>query len=197
MNRGQFPKPCCRPHPGKGLARLSGRTIICRNTHHIMYPTRNRSESRTKVSLGVRGHTPAPQRAHAPPTLKQHHTDNHQRPLTSHSDTSKQGPAHGGRIGCFAYAACASGAAAAAVRGSTPGPAWSRSSRHREAAASDDAICGRRIERGRTSGAPMPMLVAQIDGVPIVSRRTQGALMIVIGPELVLGATSDEGHPEA
>jgi hypothetical protein len=43
----------------------------------------------------------------------------------------------------------------------------------------------------------MPMLVAQIDGVPIVSRRTQGALMIVIRPELVLGATSDEGHPEA
>jgi hypothetical protein len=69
MNRGQFPKPCCRPQPGKGLARLSGRTIICRNTHHIMYPTRNHPESRTEVSPGVRGHTPAPQRAHAPPTL--------------------------------------------------------------------------------------------------------------------------------
>jgi hypothetical protein len=72
MNCGQFPKPCCRPHPGKGLARLSGRTIICRTTHHIMYPTRNYPESRTEVSLGVRGQHPAPQRAHAPPTLEQH-----------------------------------------------------------------------------------------------------------------------------
>ena len=39
MNRGQLPPPCCRPLAGNGPERLSGRTTICRNTHHIMYPT--------------------------------------------------------------------------------------------------------------------------------------------------------------
>jgi hypothetical protein len=68
MNRGQRPKPCCRPLTGDGLERLSGRNLICRNTpSHIMSPTRNHPGPSAEVSLGVRGHIPIPQRAHAPP----------------------------------------------------------------------------------------------------------------------------------
>jgi hypothetical protein len=78
MNRGQSPQPRCRPRlAGDGLVRPSGRTTICRNTHHIMYPTGSHPVSRAKVSLGVRGHTPAPQRAHAPPDPD--NTNHHQR----------------------------------------------------------------------------------------------------------------------
>jgi hypothetical protein len=54
---------------GNGLERLSGRTTICRNApSHIMSPTTgSQPGSSTEVSLGVRGHTPSLQRAHAPP----------------------------------------------------------------------------------------------------------------------------------
>jgi hypothetical protein len=79
MNRGQLPPPSCRPLSGNGLARLSGRTIICRNTHHIMYPTGSHPVSRTEVRLGVRGHAPIPQRAHAPP---HHQKQEHRQPST-------------------------------------------------------------------------------------------------------------------
>ena len=68
MNRGQLPADCCRPIPGDGLERMSGRNTICPNTpSHIMYPTRSQPGSRTEVRLGVRGHTPSLKRAHAPP----------------------------------------------------------------------------------------------------------------------------------
>jgi hypothetical protein len=68
MNRGRLPTDRCRPLTGNRLERMSGRTI-CRNTpSHIMSPTRDQPESSTEVSLGVRGHTPTLQRAHAPPT---------------------------------------------------------------------------------------------------------------------------------
>ena len=67
MNRGQLPATRCRPRPGTGPERLSGRNTICRNTpSHITYPTRSQPRSRTEVSLGVRGH-PFLQRAHSPP----------------------------------------------------------------------------------------------------------------------------------
>jgi hypothetical protein len=79
MNRGQLPPPSCRPLPGNSPERLSGRTLICRNTDHIMYPTGSHPASRTEVRLGVRGHAPIPQRAHAPPTPKSGTADNHQR----------------------------------------------------------------------------------------------------------------------
>jgi len=70
MNRGQRPKPCCRPLTGDGPERLSGRNLICRNTpSHIMSPTRNQPGPSAEVSLGVRRPTPVPQRAHAPPLL--------------------------------------------------------------------------------------------------------------------------------
>src|SRR5450755_1620692 len=96
MNRGQFPKPRCRPRPtGNGLARLSGRNPSAGTPNHIMYPTRNHAESRAEVSMGVR-EQPAPQRTHAPPaTSRRDLTDEPSTPLTSHSDTSKQG-----REGC-------------------------------------------------------------------------------------------------
>ena len=69
MNRGQLPARLLPTHPrGDGPERLSGRITICRNTpSHIMSPTRSKPGSSAEVSLGVRGHTPAPQRAHAPP----------------------------------------------------------------------------------------------------------------------------------
>ena len=80
MNRGQLPPPCCRPPTGSGPKRLSGRTLICRNPHHIMYPAGSHSAPRTEVSLGARGHTPSLQRAHAPPTPRHdpHPIDDHQ-----------------------------------------------------------------------------------------------------------------------
>jgi hypothetical protein len=51
---------------------MSGRNTICRNTpSHIMSPTTgSQPGSSTEVSLGVRGHTPTLQRAHAPPTTE-------------------------------------------------------------------------------------------------------------------------------
>ena len=69
MNRGQLPARLLPTHPrGDGPERMSGRITICRNTpSHIMSPTRSQPGSSAEVSLGVRGHTPAPQRAHAPP----------------------------------------------------------------------------------------------------------------------------------
>ena len=70
MNRGQLPARLLPTHPtrGDGPERLSGRITICRNTpSHIMSPTRSQPGPSAEVSLGVRGHTPAPQRAHAPP----------------------------------------------------------------------------------------------------------------------------------
>jgi hypothetical protein len=84
MNRGKLPALCCRPLPGNGLERMSGRNTICRNTpSNIMSPTRSQpSESSAEVSLGVRGHTPSLQRAHAPPDhgasdpTDEHHIDN-------------------------------------------------------------------------------------------------------------------------
>jgi hypothetical protein len=85
MNRGQFPKPCSRPHPGKGLARLSGRTIICRNTHHIMYATGSHPESRAEVSPGRPRTHPYPStcpRTPATPTVSPGQDSN---ALTSHS----------------------------------------------------------------------------------------------------------------
>ena len=93
MNRGQFPKPCCRPRlAGNGLERLSGRNPSAGTPHHIMYPAGSQPESRTEVSLGVRGHTPAPQRAHAPPQHRARTpTPTTINALTSHSGTSKQG----------------------------------------------------------------------------------------------------------
>jgi transposase len=69
MNRGQLPTDRCRPCNRDRPERLSGRTTICRNTpSHIMSPTRHHPRPRAEVSLGVRGHIPSPQRAHAPPT---------------------------------------------------------------------------------------------------------------------------------
>ena len=53
---------------------MSGRTTICRNTpSHIMSPTRSQPGSSAEVSLGVRGHTSIPQRAHAPPDATSPH----------------------------------------------------------------------------------------------------------------------------
>ena len=73
MNRGQLPARLLPTHltRGDGPERLSGRNTICRNTpSHIMSPTRSQPGSSAEVSLGVRGHTPAPQRAHAPPSAR-------------------------------------------------------------------------------------------------------------------------------
>ena len=73
MNRGQLPARLLPTHPtrGDGPERLSGRITICRNTpSHIMSPTRSQPGPSAEVSLGVRGHTPAPQRAHAPPSRR-------------------------------------------------------------------------------------------------------------------------------
>ena len=70
MNRGQLPARSLptRPNSGDCPERTSGRTTICRNTpSNIMPPARSQPEPRAEVSLGVRGHTPPPQRAHAPP----------------------------------------------------------------------------------------------------------------------------------
>jgi hypothetical protein len=70
MNRGQLPARLLptRPTGGDCPERTSGRTTICRNTpSNIMPPARNHPGPRAEVSLGVRGHTPTPQRAHAPP----------------------------------------------------------------------------------------------------------------------------------
>ena len=95
MNRGQFPKPCCRPRlAGNGLERPSGRNPSAGTSHHIMSPTRSHPESSAEVSMGVRGHTTAPQRAHAPPAKPPSrgapgNTIN--RRLTPAAGTSKQG----------------------------------------------------------------------------------------------------------
>lgn len=73
MNRGQLPARLLptRLTRGDGPERLSGRITICRNTpSHIMSPTQSQPGSSAEVSLGVRGHTPAPQRAHAPPSRR-------------------------------------------------------------------------------------------------------------------------------
>jgi hypothetical protein len=78
MNRGQLPRPAADPHRN-GLARLSGRNPSAGTPHHIMYPAGSHTEPRTEVSPGVRGHTPAPQRAHAPPRTSHTRTDDHQR----------------------------------------------------------------------------------------------------------------------
>jgi hypothetical protein len=95
MNRGQLPKPCCRPLTGDGLDRPSGHNTICRNTpSHIMSPARDQPGSSAEVSLGVRGHTP-PQRAHAPPTLRRLPTDDDRTALTTRAGTSKQGARDG------------------------------------------------------------------------------------------------------
>jgi hypothetical protein len=71
MNRGQLPARLLQTRPGGDCPeRLSGRNTICRNTpSNIMSPTRSQPGPSTEVSLGVRGQTPAPQRAHAPPDL--------------------------------------------------------------------------------------------------------------------------------
>jgi hypothetical protein len=68
MNRGQHPKPRCRPLTGDGPERLSGRNPSAGTPHHTscLRPG-SHPESSAEVSLGVRGHTPALQRAHAPP----------------------------------------------------------------------------------------------------------------------------------
>ena len=84
MNRGQFPKPRCRPHPGERPRKIERPQPICRNTHHIMYPAGSHPEPRTEVSLGVRGHTPAPQRAHAPPDTPTPPTPETINALTTH-----------------------------------------------------------------------------------------------------------------
>jgi transposase len=90
MNRGQLPARLLPTRPGgDGLQRLSGRNTICRNTpSNIMPPTRSQPGPSAEVSLGVRGHTPAPQRAHAPPTTP----SRNRRPtrLTPPAETSKQ-----------------------------------------------------------------------------------------------------------
>jgi hypothetical protein len=99
MNRGQRPKPCCRPLTGNGLERLSGRNLICRNTpSHIMSPTRNHPGPSAEVSLGVRGHIPIPQRAHAPPTLSRNPTKPTINALTTPAGTSNQGSHPASRI---------------------------------------------------------------------------------------------------
>jgi len=70
MNRGQFLARSLPTRPGgNGPERMSGRTIICRNTpSNIMSPTRSQPGPSAEVSQGVRGHTPRPhQHAHAPP----------------------------------------------------------------------------------------------------------------------------------
>ena len=69
MNRGQLPAMLLPTQPrGDGPERLSGRNTICRNTpSNIMPPTRSQPGPSAEVSLGVRGHTSTPQRAHAPP----------------------------------------------------------------------------------------------------------------------------------
>jgi hypothetical protein len=69
MNRGQLPARLLPTRPGgDGPERMSGRTTIRPNTpSHIMSPTRSQPGTSAEVSQGVRGHTPIPQRAHAPP----------------------------------------------------------------------------------------------------------------------------------
>ena len=70
MNRGQLQARLLPTRPGGDCPeRTSGRTTICRNTpSNIMPPARNHPGPSAEVSLGVRGHTPALERAHAPPT---------------------------------------------------------------------------------------------------------------------------------
>lgn len=78
MNRGQLPARLLptRHLGGDGLERMSGRNTICRNTpSNIMLPTRSQPGPSAEVSLGVRGHTPPPNRAHAPPDRLRSHTD--------------------------------------------------------------------------------------------------------------------------
>jgi hypothetical protein len=68
MNRGQFPKPCCRPRPaGQRPGKTERPHPICRNTppHHVPGPGAI-PESRAEVSMGVREHARSFQRAHAP-----------------------------------------------------------------------------------------------------------------------------------
>ena len=81
MNRGQLPARLLPTRPGgDGPERMSGRNTICRNTpSHIMSPTRSQPESSTEVSLGARGHTTTPKRAHAAPDTTSIATDNNTR----------------------------------------------------------------------------------------------------------------------
>jgi hypothetical protein len=94
MNRGQLPATRCQPPTGNGPERMSGRNTICRNTpSHIMSPTTgSQPESSTEVSLGVRGHTPPLQRAHAPPTTERLTQPNKHQRLTTPNGTSKWVP---------------------------------------------------------------------------------------------------------
>ena len=81
MNRGQHPKPCCRPLTGDGPERLSGRNPSAGTPHHTscLRPGSHPGSS-AEVSLGVRGHIPVPQRAHPPPDPNAGRHDNHQPP---------------------------------------------------------------------------------------------------------------------
>ncbi len=93
MNRGQLPADCCRPIPGDGLERMSGRNTICPNTpSHIMSPTTgSQPGSSTEVSLGARGHTiTSLQRAHAPPDNPAELQTSESKRLTRARGTSKQ-----------------------------------------------------------------------------------------------------------
>jgi hypothetical protein len=93
MNRGQLPADCCRPIPGDGLERISGRNTICPNTpSHIMSPTTgSQPGSSTEVSLGARGHTiTSLQRAHAPPDNPAELQTSESKRLTRARGTSKQ-----------------------------------------------------------------------------------------------------------
>jgi hypothetical protein len=68
MNRGRLPTDRCRPLTGNRLERMSGRTPSAGTPHHTSCRRPgSQPESSTEVSLGVRGHTPSLQRAHAPP----------------------------------------------------------------------------------------------------------------------------------
>ena len=77
---GRRPRKTERPQP------------ICRNTpSHIMSPAGSQPGSSAEVSLGVRGHTAAPQRAHAPPKTYAVPTDADRTALTTRAGTSKRG----------------------------------------------------------------------------------------------------------
>ena len=72
MTRGQLPArflPTRHHHgDGNGPERMSARNTTCRNTpSNIMPPTRSQPGPSAEVRLGVRGHTPPLDRAHAPP----------------------------------------------------------------------------------------------------------------------------------
>jgi hypothetical protein len=92
MNRGQFPKPCCRPLTGDGPERPSRRNPSAGTPYHTsrIQPS-SQPGSRAEVSLGVRGHiTPARQRAHAPPREPSAHQSTSIAGLTLAAGISKQ-----------------------------------------------------------------------------------------------------------